>query len=450
LQEAEDILTQYKMIAMRSHLSLMLKFVMDVRSASLSLLKEKTGIWIVRTQKHLQDFVGPYLNYYDSIIVAGQCGRLMSRLRKMEAIEFDKLKVLASDIGIQPSVLKGVIIPTIEKTGSISTIKDNTGSVSRIEERIPITEEIFPLVTETWESLEPNEIESVTIESQELCSEIPCVEGILKERLNTAGYSQKSIDSALSLQLNCGILNNIGESQSPLVYSEYVWGSVMKHGGKWMMQLTSEQQEEVRSLVDRINNYQGLPMDFIQSTPTTIAAKKAGLIRVCKVNTGTSAERDFVFTPSIGQIFSDDTDEVKTFLACIRFGQGYSQISKIVNPLSIIDALLDESRGTVGPATAIGTDYVLLEKAGIVKVIRSSNYPGRYYMTLIKDDTARRAREVLTQGTVSGLDDSKLESLLSPNTLTNPEQNRLKMGTIPPRAKFAEEALFKVMRREKL
>jgi len=63
----------------------------------------KKGIWIIRTQKHLQDFVGPNLSYFDSTIVAGQCGRLMSRMRKLEVIDYIKLKALAVDLGIMPS-----------------------------------------------------------------------------------------------------------------------------------------------------------------------------------------------------------------------------------------------------------------------------------------------------------------------------------------------------------
>jgi hypothetical protein len=35
----------------------------------------------------------------------------MSRLRKMEVVDFEELKALAADIGILPSTLKGVIIP---------------------------------------------------------------------------------------------------------------------------------------------------------------------------------------------------------------------------------------------------------------------------------------------------------------------------------------------------
>jgi len=86
------------------------------------------GIWIVRTQKHLQEFSNTLaLNYFDSTIIAGQCGRFLSRLRKLETIDFDKLKVMASDLGILSSQLTESIIPTIEKSCPfINVVRDNT------------------------------------------------------------------------------------------------------------------------------------------------------------------------------------------------------------------------------------------------------------------------------------------------------------------------------------
>ncbi len=72
----------------------------------------------------------------------------------------------------------------------------------------------------------------------------------------------------------------------------------------------------------------------------------------------------------------------------------------------------------MGPASDVGTDYILLERAGIIKVEESTTNSGRYNMTLVKDDTARIVREVLAQGTVSGLKEDV--SVLHPSSMTIP------------------------------
>ena len=126
-----------------------------------------TGIWIVRTQKHLQDFVGTSpLNNYDCTIVSGLCGRLMARIRKLEVIDFQRLNVLASYIGIMKSMLRDVILPALASEGVVNVRRDNTGSISKVEEDIPPIESIPCIVTEIWNKRQPERVEIATIEAQ--------------------------------------------------------------------------------------------------------------------------------------------------------------------------------------------------------------------------------------------------------------------------------------------
>lgn len=410
-----------------------------------------SGIWIVRTRKHLQDFVSPNLSYYDATITAGQCGQLMSRLRKLEIVEYDKLRALAADLSILPSQLNAVVLPNLEKAGIVNSFKDGSGKIEKITENVPTIDAIFPIVTEIWKSHDANEIEMATIEGQEISSHIPLPESEFSGALASVGISPKNLDIALDLQSSFNILGKVGEAKETLVYSEYSWGEVMKKGGKWMSKLEGSQRFELEQLISRIGTEQGLPEVSVNySSDTFRAAKNAGLVRSCTIRTSTGDMKDFVFTPSVGEIFSDENDEVKAFLASLRYGENYAHTSKIISPLWIVNALIERSEHTIGPATDIGTDYVLLEKAGIVKVERANPTSDRHYMTLIKDDVARKVREVIKHGTVSGLQEQKLDTLLSPNSMTTPEHNRIRMGKLAGSAKKAEEDLFKVFRRETL
>ena len=393
----------------------------------------------------------PKLTYYDAIIVAGQCGRLMAKLRKCEIVDFSKLKVLASDLNILPSHLKAVVLPTLDKSGVLNVIKDGTGAINRIEEDIPTLEGIFPIVHEIWSSSEPEDVEAATLESQELCCVSPLPEDILTQNLTKNDYSANTLELAIDLQSSFGILGTTGGGDHRLMYSEYSWGEVMKQGGKWMDQLPSSIHDKVKSITEIIHDQQGFPLDMITAESDILnAARKAGLIRVCRICTSYNQEKDFVFTPSVGTLYHDESDEVKTFLGCLRYGQYYARTSKIKNPLWIVDALIERDTHTIGPSTDIGTDYVLLEKAGIVKVEESKDFSGRYTMTLIKNDTAKLVKEVITHGTVSGLADEEFSSMLPPSSLIPPEQDRIRMGRLSLSAERAEEQLYKTLRRENL
>lgn len=61
----------------------------------------------------------------------------------------------------------------------------------------------------------------------------------------------------------------------------------------------------------------------------------------------------------------------------------------------------------VGPATAIGRDYQILELKGVIKITESEK-KGQYNMSLLKKDIGQMALKVITSG------DASLQSL---NTL---------------------------------
>ena len=94
----------------------------------------------------------------------------------------------------------------------------------------------------------------------------------------------------------------------------------------------------------------------------------------------------------------DLCDRVKIFLDSIRNGQHFGQpeTGKITNPIKLLDALLN--KGWVGPATAIGTGYVLPEKAGIIRVNRESNTTWKYKLHLVQTDTVSIVRNLVTHG----------------------------------------------------
>lgn len=407
------------------------------------------GICIIRTQKHLQEFVGQVLTQYDSIVHAGKAGRLMCRIRNMEVVHFNKLKVLSDDVGIGSTELKKIIIPTLEQAGVVDTFKDPSGSILKIEENIPSLDDIFPIVNQIYASFDPGEQENATLTSQELVSEVPYYKTSLMDKLRDLGFSERCIHLCISSQSSCDILGEIPTENGPLLYSEYVWGgTLMNKAGMWMSKLSQEKFHEVKSIISNVNRFQGIPQEYMNIYDLEMfnSAVKSGLIRTCSAG-AYEHEKDFVFTPSVGEIFNDDSDEVKALLSCFRYGQYFSSISRIKDPLWVVDALLDRSEHSIGPASAIGRDYRVLEKMGIVKLKESDVHPGRFDMILLKQDVARRAREILKHGTVSGLEEL-VDPLMSPSDFISAEQTRIHLGKLSRGGEKAQEDIFKILRRE--
>jgi hypothetical protein len=68
----------------------------------------------------------------------------------------------------------------------------------------------------------------------------------------------------------------------------------------------------------------------------------------------------------------------------------------------MIEALMRKliSGASVGPATAIGQDYKVLEMKGVVEVRPAGN--GRFFMRLLKREVGQLALTVITEGEAGG------------------------------------------------
>lgn len=427
---------------------------------SWALNKDRAATWIVDTQKHLQEFTGNYLSYYDATILAGQCARMMARVRGMEIIDnLPTLSAMATSVGILPTQLRMVILPTLEHCGVINIKKDGSGKIHRIEEHVPTEDEILKITYDVWEGTGANEVEKASIFNLDQCSIIPRTEEEIKKSLEKEGFKKQDAEIALELQASFQILKKSAAEPSALIYSPYVWGENAKSIVGFVSHLDKSSKEAVEQLLRSISLNQGVPLDLLQGFPADLftASRKTGLVDVCQVTTKTGIEKGFAFTPRMwgslgGEALIPDTyDDVKLFLSSIGFGQHYSNVSKIKYPVELVEALIN--KGQVGPATAIGTDFLLLEKQGIVKVVKDSSLPGRYNMYLAKEDVAKTALEVLKHKRVLGLGrqatvDAK--GLFQTGDFVNPEQDKIRLGKLSESSVKAQERLIRVLRGEEL
>jgi len=111
-------------------------------------------------------------------------------------------------------------------------------------------------------------------------------------------------------------------------------------------------------------------------------------------------EYGFVTKPSafhkfVNPLVDDAFDLAKALVAALTYGMTQSAFGR--GRITMIAALLGKlvSGRSVGPATAIGEDYKVLEHRGVVRVTKVDN---RFVMHLLKRDIGEIALQVLTTG----------------------------------------------------
>lgn len=197
-----------------------------------------------------------------------------------------------------------------------------------------------------------------------------------------------------------------------LLYSERVWSGKMNKASKVMASLDRTDREVLSALIDQVRTYQGMPEVLIRREASQQNAESlidlainVGLLSRTEIIMADRTKRAFLTSPhfyaEVGDQFVDDTcDRVKIFLDSIRNGQhfGRTWTGKITDPDKLLRKLINT--GEVGPCTAIGTDYIMPEQAGIVKVQRSALRRGQFVMQLLQRDTVEKVHSIVITGTI--------------------------------------------------
>ncbi len=159
-----------------------------------------------------------------------------------------------------------------------------------------------------------------------------------------------------------------------------------------------------------------------------------------------SGEFGFVTRPAAFHKFNDPMaddafDLAKALVAALSYGMSQSTAGR--GRIQDIGALLRRLTlgDEIGPATAIGEDYRVLETKGVIQVTKGERYG--YRMRLLKRDIGEMALQVLTRGEAASTNaiDRPLPGRMT--DYTGPEKTRadLRQKQVPASKRMTEDVL---------
>jgi hypothetical protein len=249
------------------------------------------------------------------------------------------------------------------------------------------------------------------------------------------------------------------DTRDPVIYSPLIWGDNIAKAGKALSHLKADRRALLLALMEQVRQYQGLPEHQAllwaksQGDPELVEFMVGlGLLDRTQIVTRDGGRALFLTTPHLyGELAvnhgRDACDKVRLFLDSIRHGQHFGEwhTGKISDPVRLLGKLIDQ--GEIGPCTAIGSDYVLVERAGVVNVQSSSTRPGQYVMRLVQEDTVRLIRDILKQEvSPGGLGEGKGPGALGQDRFVSAEQTRGTLGELPEPTRQAEAEMLKNLR----
>jgi hypothetical protein len=284
-----------------------------------------------------------------------------------------------------------------------------------------------------FEDQEPTAEERASIVIAEITSAAPTDHKSAKEFVSDEfKLSRLQADEFLLRSETIGFVDSEGRDADKLYFNGNLFRRDNIVKAKKVIDSLSVPEATKASELDQILSTKGCvtidEAEKVLGTSLFSKLKAAGMYDLSHV-TNPSGEFGFVTKPSAFHKFNDPMvddafDLAKALVSALSYGMTQSDPGR--GKITMLKALLRKliNGGVVGPATAIGEDYKVLELKGVIRVTREGY---GYTMRLLKRDIGEMALSVLTTGEAAS--ENVLERPL-PGKMTGysgPEKNRSDM-----------------------
>lgn len=388
--------------------------------------KKTIGAWVVHHSQKLRAVSGASEDY-EQLDFAGKCGIVLNSLAASSesVLEMKRVKALTRAAGYSsrtdlPAVLQELQRQRlIDQSGEEITVYGLTTG-STLEHAATIFEEI-----------EPQKQEKACIDIAEKGSLLPILEEDASEYLSdTYKISSKETNDLLDQYRQIGFVDSESVGNHSLYFNGNLFrkGEIRKINGV-LSSLSGEEDSKARALAELLDKNGCVSKNVaLRVVGVQLYSKLVAIGFVDENGVGNeSGTHYFVTKPAAFSKFTnaeidDAFDLAKAFVTSLTYGMVSSSSGR--GRITMIEALMRKLlRGSwVGPATAIGHDYRILEMKGVIATMPEGD--GRFYMRLLKNDIGQLALKVILEGEASTDAILQLPSASASN-YRNPESNRV-------------------------
>lgn len=429
-----------------------------------------TGAWLVAVYKVLSQFSTdePALDPLEAVIKAGRAAELFSAVRAAGRIDANKFEIHRKLAKIRPSDARE-IIEIAEDQGyvDITWSAETPRAVTSLEFRINSNDSVLEAAGALFKRLDPTPIALAVIQILQCTLPMPKTQDTVRNEMSA--LNEKTVKDALELAAALGLVSFTDGTQggSPLVFNPYVFEGDAVDALKTLEALNPTERQQAQDIVNHVYSSPGVPLPKGTDAKIAKVLIQVGVIDYSKITTtNTSKGVYFPTAPNAWGVLAktsgggpelsqDLVDDAKLFVNSLRYGEYYStsKRGKIFSPYLIVNALLrDGAIGTQRPATAIGEDYPLAWSRGIINVVESRIYPGRYSMELLKRDVASAVKDVIsTQKILPEPDVPSPEAVERAGKFVSPGAVRIEKELPPALKHYHDELIFglRIMRKKR-
>lgn len=390
-------------------------------------MQDKTkGAWLIHHTNKLSDVKN--VGDFEDINISGKCGLLVSHIsegEKQSTISKEKLAVIAKAAGISKLELPGILdvlsnekVINVGRNGDVASLGITTTNV------LVQTSKIF-------DNLDPSKEQRAAVELSEMVSDKPIQQKELGEYISdTYKIDSKSTSELISNAEEIGFIDSEElDAGNKLFFNGNLFRKEqLSKTNAVLSTLKTEESKKVMEFDAMLTKTGCISLDVGVRVLGKDLIEKLQSIGMYDFNRVANDKEQvtFITRPSafakFGNPFEEDAlDLAKAFVSSLTYGMNYSATNR--GKITMLRALLNKliSGYEVGPATAIGQDYKILELKRVIAL--RHDVGSKFYMRLLKREVGVLALEVLNSGDAS---EQAVLSLKSGNVTSyiGPEANR--------------------------
>jgi hypothetical protein len=404
------------------------------------------GAWVVHHGKKTAATVNGS-SEFPALDAAGKAASLLSQLAASDEITLvaSKVTALARAAGLNPRTELPELLRILERRRVIDVSAGGDVVVVGLTSVATVRH-----AAEIFEEQDPSPEEQAAIAIAELASASP-VPGKMTEEFVSDEFKMaaRAVGEFLVRSETVGFIDAEGQNEDKLYFN----GNLFRRDNvtKTQRVLQSLNQAENTLIVEfdaRLGSIGYISLPDAEKTLGIPLLEKLRAAGMYDVNLVTNREGDhgIVTRPAAFHKFNDPLaddafDLAKALVAALAYGMTQSNYGR--GRIQDIGALLRRliQGDEIGPATAIGEDYKVLETRGVIQVTRGERFG--YIMKLLKRDIGEMALRVLTRGDTASTNaiDRPLPGKMT--GFSGPEVTRadLRQKQVPASRRMTEDVL---------
>ena len=344
--------------------------------------RTRLAVRVTDIERVLDQCESPVLgNNFRATLPAGRVARLLVSLQGQDIISMSALESIAhQQAHINALELQKAYLPLFSEWGFLRVYTD------RVEENITSRSVLLEKVGKWWEESNPSPTEKLAVDLFDKAAMSPIPADTAEKIMSN--YTEKAGTIAMVHLSQSGLVDKFNYNDAGWFYSPEVFGENYPTTIKYLENQTTGKRAQIWATIEKVLNDEGLPHDTLKTQTDELMINQitgAGLLMGYPLSIS-GKNCPFYFTPDVRNRYDregrgDKFELIKSGVAHFQYAHRLAELAtgKLkFSPSVLLDKLLEN--GNAGNATAIGTDYDLLLKKGLIKIEPTQS--GRYRFIL--------------------------------------------------------------------